>query len=824
SGVQAGGRLHRVVELGLSAFNFGPTDVDPDPEYSSPVDGHASGEVFSSANGARYSVAAQAPVLDLNRADSSKGGVTHLDESQAYEKRSGDASLRITVTHAVLHAVDASHKRASECPGLPCSSIRSVVRFRARAYAASAGGDFFNVGGIAVVHGHYAAWHEDIATFADSSAPLWHRDDFQVGCEDFFCDLDVEGWMRLHGARTLRVPLASVRTGELFGVHVSLEAETVDDRGVESAALAYIRDPQERGPALLRAHGLTARGKPAFKEPPVRGPRPARCPAGPARRAGRLQLSARAFAADESDRDPMILVTRSGGSHGAATVAVRTAGDSATAGADFTRRITRVRFPAGDRTPRLVEIPIREDSMPESPESFTVSLADPRCAKLGKRRTAAVTLLDDDQPPVPPPPPASTVDGPEGSDPVPVTGGSVPPVEAIPAPAGLDTTFGSNGRATTPGEGDGEAVLIQRDGHIVTVGPREADNNFHFDFGATRHDPTGHLDSGFGTDGIAMTDLGGNDDKAFDAVQLPDGGFVAVGQADPGGLANTDFGVVRYTADGHPDRAFDTDGIVTSDLTGRDDVANAVAVQPDGKIVAAGFAEITPFNFAFALARYNPDGTLDPSFGGDGIVTTDLGTGNDGITDLALQPDGKIVAVGATQEAAALARYLPDGTLDPSFGAAGIAIGALNTNLVTGIAIAPGGTILVAGTRGGPNGLDPFVAGYTPDGRPDAGFGQSGVAQVDLSGGLDFGEDLALDAHGNIVVVGSAASSTVSDMALVRLTPDGILDRSFAGRGFLTADFRGFGDTGHAVAIDAQGRIVAAGSGAGEFALMRANP
>jgi uncharacterized delta-60 repeat protein len=120
--------------------------------------------------------------------------------------------------------------------------------------------------------------------------------------------------------------------------------------------------------------------------------------------------------------------------------------------------------------------------------------------------------------------------------------------------------------------------------------------------------------------------------------------------------------------------------------------------------------------------------------------------------------------------------------------------------------------------------LDPVVAGYTPDGRPDVGFGQSGVAQVDLSGGLDFGEDLALDAHGNIVVVGSAASSTVSDMALVRLTPDGTLDTSFAGRGFLTADFRGFGDAGHALAIDAQGRIVAAGSGAGAFALMRANP
>ena len=155
---------------------------------------------------------------------------------------------------------------------------------------------------------------------------------------------------------------------------------------------------------------------------------------------------------------------------------------------------------------------------------------------------------------------------------------------------------------------------------------------------------------------------------------------MAVGQADPAGLANIDFGVVRYTADGHPDPSFNGTGVETTDIAGRGDVANAVAVQPDGKIVAAGEAETAPGAFDFALVRYNPDGTLDTSFGGDGIVTTDLGTDDDDANAIALQPDGKIVVVGDTDENVALARYLPDGQLDPTFNAAGTVVSDLGTD------------------------------------------------------------------------------------------------------------------------------------------------
>ena len=213
-----------------------------------------------------------------------------------------------------------------------------------------------------------------------------------------------------------------------------------------------------------------------------------------------------------------------------------------------------------------------------------------------------------------------------------------------------------------------------------------------------------------------------------------------------------------------------------------------------------------------------PTARSTPASAANGIVTTDLGTFDDSIADIALQPDGKIVAVGAAFENAALARYLPDGQLDPTFGNAGTVIGGLGTDQFNGIAVTPGGTILLAGTGGGPNGTDPIVASYGPTGKLNLGFGTLGVAQADLSaGGDDSGDDLVVKADGDIVLVGSAASATGSDMALVRFKPDGTLDTS------MTADLSGFSDFGHALAIDAQGRIVAAGTAGGQFGLLRAN-
>lgn len=807
-GAQAGGTLKRAVSLGPVAFNF----------RESPAFDHAEGDVFSSADGAHYAVGVTAPLLNPHQPASPKGGIVHLDEYQAYEKRASDASLKIVISQAVLEAIDANARvDESQCPPtvVRCWPIRSIVRFSARAYAASAGGDFFNVGGVAFIKGRHALWDHWVATTAGSQAPVWTSENFIFDPDWDGSDTFADARMTVDRPPVLRVPLASVRTGELFAVHVNLEAETVNDRGAESGAQAFIRDPQGREPALLTPRGLIARGRPRFKEPSQRPVKAARCPHGTPRRAGTLQPSAPDYAASESDSDPLVLVTRVGGSRGAASVTLRTR--TGTAGSnDFRTTRKVVRFASGDRTPRLVEIPLREDRLREPAETFSVSVDHARCAKLGARRSASVTVLDDDAPPVSAPAPA----------PGPVATPTPPPAATpapVPAPAGLDRTFGVDGRVSANiGDADRAAVAIEPDGDIVTAGSRGTPSGR--DFALTRHDASGALDASFGPGGIAATDFGGDFDVANDVAALPDGGAVAAGTTDAAGFTKLEFALARYRADGTLDPHFGSAGKVRTPILDASQ-ATALLAQPDGKLVAGGSAAGGALaDGDFALARYNADGSLDTTFGGgDGIVTTDLGTRSDGIRALALQGDGKIVAVGSADERIALARYLPDGTPDPTLTprTSNISFG----DGAHGVALTPAGEIMISGWTFTPGaGNDFALARFSASGSLETTFGDHGIARADLSGGDDFGEHVVVDAQGRSVLVGTAGD----DLGLVRFAADGTLDARFGDDGRLTVDFHGKRDQGKDLALDAEGRIVAAGTtvaaGGVELALARANP
>ena len=717
AGSQQGGLLRKQRTFGGAVFDF------PESEPR----GKATGNLFSTASGQTYGVFAQAPSAAPFQKGFPNGGLTHLDQLQAYEKTSKKASLRLTITKAVVDAIDANHALLpSECPPrLDCNPVRGIVRFHARAYADSARGDFFSVGGVAYIEGHEGRWLIQAVTSADSRRPLWDDEDFSI--DDDVDDLGTRSHAvaELKRKVTLTVPLRSVREGELFAVHVSLDAEAIDSRGRESAVEAFIQDPQKLTPALVKTKGLRARGKPRFREPAVKAPPVARCRAGGSRKAGRLQLSAPAYVTDESTGVPMFaLVTRTGGKKGKASVTVTTRAGSAEAGRDFGKTRKTVTFAGGDASPRLVEIPILEDQAPEDAQTFTVALSHPRCAKLGAQRAAGVTIADDDTPPVQPPSftIGGTVDGLQGSGLVLTDVGTELTVAAngpftLPGtradglpydvkvrtqphnpdqvctvshgqgmlhanvcdvavhcaaptlPPGLDSTFGSGGRVSTPvGAGKAEAVLIQKDGRIVTAGRRVS--NGGIDFALTRHDGAGHLDASFGTAGIVTTNLGTPTDEAFDMAAHPAGGFVVVGRTDATG-SNRDFGVVSYGDDGKPIAGFSGDGIVTTDFAGQADQANAVAVQPDGKIVVAGLATTGGTTLAdgdFALARYNTDGTLDSSFDGDGLVLTDLGTKADVARAVAIRPDGRIVVAGTADGDVALVRYTDDGEVDTTFG------------------------------------------------------------------------------------------------------------------------------------------------------------
>jgi uncharacterized delta-60 repeat protein len=174
------------------------------------------------------------------------------------------------------------------------------------------------------------------------------------------------------------------------------------------------------------------------------------------------------------------------------------------------------------------------------------------------------------------------------------------------------------------------------------------------EFGLVRYQGDGTLDTTFGDGGKVTTNFGfssGDNDAAYGLVIQADGKIVAAGRGDGR------FALARYNADGTPDATFSSDGKLTTSFTARSEVAFGVAIQATGKIVVAGRAA-----GRFALARYNPDGTLDTTFSGDGKVRTNFTTRSDQASDVALHANGKIVlaggaGVGGSDSRFALARY-----------------------------------------------------------------------------------------------------------------------------------------------------------------------
>src|SRR5690348_14036598 len=192
-----------------------------------------------------------------------------------------------------------------------------------------------------------------------------------------------------------------------------------------------------------------------------------------------------------------------------------------------------------------------------------------------------------------------------------------------------------------------------------------------------------NLDSTFGTGGIVRTDFAGNIDQANAVAIQPNGQIVAAGSSFSNSKTVEDFIVARYDANGSLDKRFAKNGKITTDFFRNVDSISAVAIQPDGRILVAGFAQTggtggTPR--VFALARYRSDGTPDTSFGNGGALTTSFGGSFAAVSALMLQPDGKIVVAGTVDFNPdlptsgldfALARYNPSGTLDGSFGKGG---------------------------------------------------------------------------------------------------------------------------------------------------------
>jgi uncharacterized delta-60 repeat protein len=363
-------------------------------------------------------------------------------------------------------------------------------------------------------------------------------------------------------------------------------------------------------------------------------------------------------------------------------------------------------------------------------------------------------------------------------------------------PSDLDSTFDGDGKVTTAFDGDSDrafAVAIQGDGKIVAAGEALV-GNFDFDFALARYNADGTLDTTFDIDGRVtaafFVDPGGIDRAQAVAIQ-GDGKIVAAGFAD-----NFIFALARYNADGSLDTTFDTDGLVTTGFGGIPAQAFGVAIQGDGKIVATGYANDGD-DSVFALVRYNTDGSLDPTFDGDGRVTTDVAGSVDKASAVAIQGDGKIVVAGSS-----LARYNTNGSLDTTFDGDGLVTRGFAG--ASAMAIQGDGKIVVAG--------GPTLARYNTNGSLDTTFGGDGKVTTDLAEGGG-GATMAIQGDGKIVTAGLSAAdfSEVSDFALIRYKPDGSLDTTFDGDGLVTTDFAGGFDQALGVAIQGDGKIVAAG-------------
>jgi uncharacterized delta-60 repeat protein len=385
--------------------------------------------------------------------------------------------------------------------------------------------------------------------------------------------------------------------------------------------------------------------------------------------------------------------------------------------------------------------------------------------------------------------------------------GSVPVVRTL----GLTVT--PNGTTDIGGYDDfGRGVTLQADGKILLAG--SSSNGVDIDFALVRYNDDGTLDASFGGDGRVVTSFGASDDNGF-SVTL-DGADRILVAGYTGSGASAEFAVARYNSDGSLDTSFDGDGLISTGLLG-DDLGQSVKVQSDGKIVIGGYS-FNGSSFDFSIVRYNDDGSLDTSFDGDGKVTVGIAF-HDASYSIALQSDGKIVAAGHSLTGIgindfAIVRYNTDGSLDTTFSGDGrVTTDFGGTNDVgQSVAVQADGKIVVAGISStGPN-ADFAVVRYNADGSLDTSFDGDGLVKTGFGAGSDAGITVALQADGKILVAGSSFNGTDTDFAIVRYNIDGSLDTTFDGDGKVTTQIGASSDDGFGIAIQADGKIVVSGS------------
>lgn len=336
-----------------------------------------------------------------------------------------------------------------------------------------------------------------------------------------------------------------------------------------------------------------------------------------------------------------------------------------------------------------------------------------------------------------------------------------------------DTSFNPSGLFSI-GNGtweDAYATAIQSDGKIL-VGGRYF-NNSSWDFLIIRFNEDGTLDSTFGKNGFFKKDFFGKDDRLFSLDIQSDGKIVACGYAEK---FNWDFAIIRLNIDGTLDSTFAENGERVINIGSYNDVAFSLKVQKDGKIIVCGWTYIFG-SWDFALVRLNSDGSLDKSFASTGIVTTDYYHLYNTAHSIAIQSDGKYVAAGYTLKPGVydtdimLVRYNTDGTIDKTFGNNGVVLADYDNadDFAWVIKNDNYDKLVVGGVKTINGSKSILVARFNSDGSPDISFGKNGIFDFKFQGFDEEARDLLIQPDGKILLTGYYSDEKTKKAFVVRL-------------------------------------------------------
>lgn len=379
----------------------------------------------------------------------------------------------------------------------------------------------------------------------------------------------------------------------------------------------------------------------------------------------------------------------------------------------------------------------------------------------------------------------------------------------------IDTSFGTDGIVTTQistAYNLGMASVVQQDGKIIVAG--YAGTSATYEAALVRYNEDGTLDSSFGNSGTLIIPIGSAKSYIED-VTLQDDGKIVLGARTYDNVSG-DFAVVRLNMDGSLDNSFGTNGIAIAN-SGGTDVSASILIADDGKIYLAGDTDQN-----FSIAKFNANGTLDTSFGTNGWFMTTFDGSMSIIEQIAFQNDGKIVmggfainSVGTYQMAAA--RINADGTLDSSFGIGGkVTLNfGVEHDIAVAIALQTDGKIVLGGhtfIRSNPRlAYDFAVVRLNTDGSFDTTYGNNGVATAQVVDEANYTNGMIIQADDKVVLGGRTVKLTDYDFAMVRFDINGQLDTTFGNNGKVSTDVDGREDNGYAIAMQPDTKIILAG-------------